>query len=56
MPLALIAEFADEYGVEVRRGWGMTETDAIFLESPPVGRIGKVQKADLRKQYGGVFI
>jgi fatty-acyl-CoA synthase len=26
MPLALIAKFADVYGVEVRHGWGMTET------------------------------
>ena len=29
--------------------------DVIFLESLPVGGTGKVQKADLRKQYGGVF-
>ena len=29
MPLALIAKFADEYGVEVRHGWGMTETTAV---------------------------
>jgi fatty-acyl-CoA synthase len=28
MPAALIAKFADEYGVEVRHGWGMTETTA----------------------------
>lgn len=28
MPLALIAKFADEYDVEVRHGWGMTETTA----------------------------
>jgi 3-(methylthio)propionyl---CoA ligase len=28
MPVALIAKFADEYGVEVRQGWGMTETVA----------------------------
>ena len=26
MPAALIAKFADDYGVEVRHGWGMTET------------------------------
>lgn len=26
MPLSLIAKFTDEYGVEVRHGWGMTET------------------------------
>ncbi len=26
MPMALIAKFMDNYGVEVRHGWGMTET------------------------------
>ncbi len=29
MPAALIAKFADVYGVEVRHGWGMTETTAV---------------------------
>jgi fatty-acyl-CoA synthase len=29
MPLTLIAKFADEYGVEVRHGWGMTETTGV---------------------------
>lgn len=29
--------------------------DVIFLESLPVGGTGKVQKTELRKQYGGVF-
>jgi hypothetical protein len=29
--------------------------DVVFVESLPVGGTGKVQKADLRKQYGGVF-
>ncbi|MFZ4758570.1 MAG: long-chain-fatty-acid--CoA ligase [Burkholderiaceae bacterium] len=29
MPLALIAKFADVYDVEVRHGWGMTETTAV---------------------------
>ncbi|AOW11511.1 long-chain fatty acid--CoA ligase [Hydrogenophaga crassostreae] len=29
--------------------------DVVFLESLPVGGTGKVQKADLRKDYGGVF-
>ena len=29
MPAALIAKFADDYGVEVRHGWGMTETTAV---------------------------
>ncbi|MFY2763163.1 long-chain-fatty-acid--CoA ligase [Arenimonas sp. MALMAid1274] len=29
MPLALIAKFADDFGVEVGHGWGMTETTAV---------------------------
>jgi fatty-acyl-CoA synthase len=29
--------------------------DVVFLEALPVGGTGKVQKGDLRKQYGGVF-
>ncbi len=29
MPAALIARFSDDYGVEVRHGWGMTETTAV---------------------------
>lgn len=29
MPQALIAKFHDVYGVEVRHGWGMTETAAV---------------------------
>jgi fatty-acyl-CoA synthase len=27
----------------------------VFLDALPVGGTGKVQKGDLRKQYGGVF-
>jgi fatty-acyl-CoA synthase len=33
MPLALIAKFADDYDVEVRHGWGMTETTAAATTS-----------------------
>jgi acyl-CoA synthetase (AMP-forming)/AMP-acid ligase II len=29
--------------------------DVVFLDALPVGGTGKVQKTDLRKQYGGVF-
>jgi fatty-acyl-CoA synthase len=29
--------------------------EVVFLDSLPVGGTGKVQKGDLRKQYGGVF-
>ena len=33
MPLSLIAKFADDYQVEVRHGWGMTETTAVVSMS-----------------------
>jgi fatty-acyl-CoA synthase len=33
MPAALIAKFVDDYGVEVRHGWGMTETTAVATMS-----------------------
>ncbi|UCU99210.1 long-chain-fatty-acid--CoA ligase [Acidovorax radicis] len=33
MPKALIAKFNDQFGVEVRHGWGMTETTAIATMS-----------------------
>ncbi len=33
MPQALIAKFADSYDVEVRHGWGMTETTAVATMS-----------------------
>ncbi len=33
MPMALIAKFVDKYGVEVRHGWGMTETTAVATMS-----------------------
>jgi fatty-acyl-CoA synthase len=33
IPQALIAKFADEYDVEVRHGWGMTETTAAATTS-----------------------
>ncbi|GLS14358.1 long-chain-fatty-acid--CoA ligase [Hydrogenophaga electricum] len=34
--------------------WWMPE-DVVFLDALPVGGTGKVQKNELRKQYGGVF-
>jgi 3-(methylthio)propionyl---CoA ligase len=34
--------------------WWVPE-DVVFVEAIPVGGTGKVQKAELRKQYGGVF-
>ncbi len=33
MPAALIAKFVESYGVEVRHGWGMTETTAVATMS-----------------------
>lgn len=33
MPAALITKFVDDYGVEVRHGWGMTETTAVATMS-----------------------
>ncbi len=33
MPASLIAKFVDDYGVEVRHGWGMTETTAATTMS-----------------------
>lgn len=29
MPLSLIAKYAEDYGIDVRQGWGMTETVAV---------------------------
>jgi acyl-CoA synthetase (AMP-forming)/AMP-acid ligase II len=40
-------------GTQVAKWW--VPDDVIFLESLPVGGTGKVQKAELRQQYGGVF-
>jgi fatty-acyl-CoA synthase len=37
MPLALIAKFAEQYDVEVRHGWGMTETTAVATMGTLVG-------------------
>ena len=47
VPLAMIAKFDERYGIEVRQGWGMTETtaaatigclDAAQLQLPPAER------------------
>ncbi|MDE2419064.1 MAG: long-chain-fatty-acid--CoA ligase [Burkholderiales bacterium] len=38
---------------QVAKWW--VPDDVVFLDSLPVGGTGKVQKAELRKQYGGVF-
>ena len=46
MPLALIAKFADEYGVEVRHGWGMTETTAVATMSTLMSKHDALSPAD----------
>ncbi len=44
MPMALIAKFMDNYGVEVRHGWGMTETTAVATMSN-LGRADRLRPA-----------
>ena len=44
MPMALIAKFMDTYGVEVRHGWGMTETTAVATMSN-LGRADRLKPA-----------
>ena len=49
-------ETAALIGVLRREGlWPPLVPSVVVVESLPVGGTGKVQKADLRKQYGGVF-
>mgnify|MGYP006200785145 CR=1 FL=1 len=46
-------EILDFLTTKVAKWW--VPDDVVFLESLPVGGTGKVQKNDLRKDYGGVF-
>jgi 3-(methylthio)propionyl---CoA ligase len=46
-------EILDFLTTQVAKWW--VPDDVVFLESLPVGGTGKVQKNDLRKDYGGVF-
>jgi fatty-acyl-CoA synthase len=46
-------EVLDFLATKVAKWW--VPDDVVFLESLPVGGTGKVQKNDLRKDYGGVF-
>jgi fatty-acyl-CoA synthase len=59
MPLSLIAKFADEYGVEVRHGWGMTETTAVATMSTLMSKHDPLSAADkhavIAKQGKAVF-
>jgi fatty-acyl-CoA synthase len=47
------AEILEFLAGKVAKWW--VPDDVIFLDSLPVGGTGKVQKAELRKQYGGIF-
>lgn len=59
MPAALIARFADEYDVEVRHGWGMTETTAVAtmssLSSQQMALPAAERHAVIAKQGKSVF-
>ena len=59
MPLSLIAKFADDYGVEVRHGWGMTETTAVATMSALMSKHDPLSAADkhavVAKQGKSVF-
>jgi fatty-acyl-CoA synthase len=59
MPLALIAKFNDEYGVDVRHGWGMTETTAVAtmgaLSGAQAGWSPAERHALIAKQGKSVF-
>ena len=47
------ADILDFLATQVAKWW--VPDEVVFLESLPVGGTGKVQKTELRKQYGGVF-
>ena len=59
MPASLIAKFADDYGVEVRHGWGMTETTAATTMSCLTPRDRELspaqQHASIARQGKSVF-
>lgn len=59
MPQALIAKFADEYDVEVRHGWGMTETTAAattsMLNASDLGLPTAQQHAIVAKQGKSMY-
>jgi acyl-CoA synthetase (AMP-forming)/AMP-acid ligase II len=59
VPTALVAKFSEVYGVEVRQGWGMTETVAVAtiscLESAEVDLPPEQRHAIVNKQGKSVF-
>ena len=52
MPLALIAKFNDQYNVDVRHGWGMTETTAVAT----MGVLTAQQQSDWRPEQRHALI
>ncbi len=59
IPQALIAKFADEYDVEVRHGWGMTETTGAatssMLNASDLGLSATQQHAIVAKQGKSLY-
>lgn len=59
MPLSLITKFSDDYGVEVRHGWGMTETTAAAtfssLTSKDMSLAPAEQHAIIARQGKSIF-
>jgi acyl-CoA synthetase (AMP-forming)/AMP-acid ligase II len=59
MPLSLIAKFDEEFGIEIRQAWGMTETVAIAtmstLNSRQAAMPGAERHAIMAKQGKSVF-
>jgi len=59
MPLSLIAKFDDDFGIEVRHAWGMTETVAIAtmssLDSRQTAMAREARHATMAKQGKSVF-
>jgi acyl-CoA synthetase (AMP-forming)/AMP-acid ligase II len=59
MPLSLIAKFDEEFGIEVRQAWGMTETVAIAtmstLNSRQAAMRGAERHAIMARQGKSVF-
>ncbi len=59
MPQALIAKFADDYDVEVRHGWGMTETTAAattsMLNASELGLPAEQRHAIIAKQGKSMY-
>jgi 3-(methylthio)propionyl---CoA ligase len=59
IPLALVAKYHDNYGIDVRQGWGMTETVAVatisVLDGEQVNWPAAQRHAAIAKQGKSVF-